>query len=322
MGNNLSDTNKWQEISLGADNLNNPYSLFDSKYSDHELNNVSWLQSSGQWNDGNVYVDAYDKLLKVYNGTETVEGLSVKLSTEEYTDYDFVINTAEETFRLPLRNGSEGMFGNVPVVGNGMTLGLTDGTNNAGLHAWGDNHVLLPSKAAYGTAVGTASTSSTPGTQLDYGVTTDPTKSGLVTDISRAIVPDGWKLYYYVGETVQNANLIDAGRIGEQLASKLDISSINRYPIETSDKSLMPSWYVVYSDGWCEQGSITTADERGDVYFLKSFVDNNYTLQITSNTTNTTIQGVNYYSKATNLFKIDRGSSSSQADWFAYGYIS
>ena len=75
--------------------LNNPYSLFDSKYSDHELNNLSWLKSEGQWNAKAAYPTAYDKLLKVQNGTETVAGLSVKLSTETYTDYDFVLNTAE-----------------------------------------------------------------------------------------------------------------------------------------------------------------------------------------------------------------------------------
>ena len=125
--------------------LNNPYSLFDSKYSDHELNNLSWLKSEGQWNAKAVYTDAYDKLLKVYNGTETVEGLSVKLSTVTYTDYDFVLNTADETFRLPLKNH-----------------------------------------------------------------TADDSIEGLT-------------LYYYVGETVQNANLIDAGRIGEVLATKTDM---------------------------------------------------------------------------------------------------
>ena len=135
------------EFKLDDIELNNPYSLFDSKYSDHELNNLSWLKSEGQWNAKAVYPTAYDKLLKVYNGTETVAGLSVKLSTETYTDYDFVLNTAEETFRLPLKNH-----------------------------------------------------------------TADDSIEGLT-------------LYYYVGETVQNANLIDAGRIGEQLANKVDISN-------------------------------------------------------------------------------------------------
>ena len=180
--------------------LNNPYSLFDSKYSDHELNNLSWLKSSGQWNAKAVYPTAYNKLLKVQNGTETVAGLSVKLSTETYTDYDFVLNTANETFRLPLKT----------------------------LYA-------------------------------------DNTVSGL-------------SLYYYVGETVQNANLIDAGRIGEQLANKQD--KLSRYPIAVSDKSLMPSWYVVYNDGWCEQGGRYKINTNGSgtITFLKEFVDTSYTI--------------------------------------------
>ena len=180
--------------------LNNPYSLFDSKYSDHELNNLSWLKSEGQWNAKAVYTDAYDKLLKVYNGTETVEWLSVKLSTETYTDYDFVLNTANETFRLPLKT----------------------------LHS--DDTV------------------------------------------------DSLSLYYYVGETVQNANLIDAGRIGEQLANKQD--KLIRYPIAVSNKSLMPSWYVVYNDGWCEQGGRYTINTNGSgtITFLKEFVDTSYTI--------------------------------------------
>ena len=43
------------------------------------------------------------KLLNTFlNGTETKEGVSVKLSTEAYTDTDFVLNTANTTFRLPI----------------------------------------------------------------------------------------------------------------------------------------------------------------------------------------------------------------------------
>ena len=140
--------------------LNNPYSLFDSKYSDHELFNLSWLVSNGSYNGSNaVHPSAYQALLVENNAEVTIgstvtlpngikytkQGLSVKLSTEEYTDYDFVLNTAEETFRLPLKNH-----------------------------------------------------------------TADDSIEGLT-------------LYFYVGETVQNAKLIDAGRIGEQLATKTDM---------------------------------------------------------------------------------------------------
>lgn len=179
--------------------LNNPYSLFDSKYSDHELNNLSWLKSEGQWNAKAVYTDAYDKLLKVQNGTETVVGLSVKLSTETYTDYDFVLNTADETFRLPLKT----------------------------LHS--DDTV------------------------------------------------DSFSLYFYVGETVQNANLIDAGRIGEQLADKVDLDAQN---LSAEGKSLisglgMPSnQYIDLTFG--ASGSTYTAPANGYAVLSASLTANKY----------------------------------------------
>lgn len=173
--------------------LNNPYSLFDSKYSDHELNNLSWLKSEGQWNAKAVYPTAYDKLLKVYNGTESVEGLSVKLSTETYTDYDFVLNTADETFRLPLKN-----------------------------HTADDGNSVLT-------------------------------------------------LYFYVGETVQNANLIDAGRIGEQLATKTDMLQAsgagmpsNRYIDLTLGAS--GSTYTAPANGWVLIGKRCTANQYLGTY--------------------------------------------------------
>lgn len=252
--------------------LNNPYSLFDHKYSDHELNNLSWLKSEAQWNAKTVYTDAYDKLLKVYNGTEIVEGLSVKLSTETYTDYDFVLNTSDETFRLPLKTK---LASGKAIVGNGMTLGLTNGTENGGLAGYsnGSTNANIAYKDTYGVTVGNAITGTSVTASL--GVTTDPTKSGVELSDS------GLYLYFYVGETVQNPNLIDAGRIGENLANKLDTPP--RYPVKISDKSLMPSWYVVYNDGWCEQGGVSKSATTGaaTVSLLKPYKSVNYTRLLT-----------------------------------------
>ena len=211
--------------------LNNPYSLFDYKYSPFELNNISWLKSNGQWNAKAVYPDAYDKLLKVYNGTETVDGLSVKLSTESYTDYDFVLNTAEETFRLPLDTIDHPInsTSTLPVKGNGMTLGLTDGTSLFGQRSSGYNYTSL-----YGVNVG--NTSATGMVQnTGVGVTTDSSKSGIVADLTSTKA--NLYLYFYVGETVQNANLIDAGRIGEQLANKTD-------KVQAAQASMPSSKYI------------------------------------------------------------------------------
>ena len=100
--------------------LNNPFSLLDYKYSEYELNNLSWLRSEGQYNSKAIYPAVYDLLLKIYNGVETKAGVSVKLTTETFTDYDFVLNTAEETFRLPTKVKQKFFnSGDVPVVGNG-----------------------------------------------------------------------------------------------------------------------------------------------------------------------------------------------------------
>ena len=297
--------------------LNNPYSLFDSKYSDHELNNLSWLKSAGQWNAKAVYPTAYDKLLKVYNGTETVEGLSVKLSTETYTDYDFVLNTADETFRLPLKTKQKFYDEIAPVVGNGMTLGLTNGKSNAGLYCANGSTDVQIAKNMYGKPIG-YSASGTNLTELaSFGITTDPTKSGVETRLIEATL----YLYFYVGETVQNANLIDAGRIGEQLANKQDkcIHIIDTYVNGSS-------WYRVYSDGWCEQGgeipATTTAVVTKTATLYPSFVNTNY-FAVGTTVEHTTYAGVlNKTTSSVSFYSQTYGGNLKEGIlWFACGYI-
>ena len=264
--------------------LNNPYSLFDSKYSDHELNNLSWLKSEGQWNSKAVYPTAYDKLLKVYNGTETFEGLSVKLSTETYTDYDFVLNTADETFRLPLLDGSEDLVSDRYVD---LELKASGTTYTAPANGWvnilklsngvGQYMTLLnKTKDIFVRSNNTSAAVDQSGLLIPVNKNdiyrVDYSYSGTTNKFKFVYAQGNGSLYYYVGETVQNANLIDAGRIGEQLANKQD--KLSRYPIAVSDKSLMPSWYVVYNDGWCEQGG-RTGPVGNDVHvnFLKTYSD-------------------------------------------------
>ena len=75
---------------------------------------------------------------------------------------------------------------NVPIKGNGMTLGLTDGKRNGGLSA---ANIAVTSgtpfyDGIYGNPVGTAG--STYGAQsCSLGVTNDPTKSGIVGTVTR-----------------------------------------------------------------------------------------------------------------------------------------
>ena len=299
--------------------LNNPFSLLDYKYSEYELNNLSWLRSQGQYNSKAIYPAVYDLLLKIYNGTETKTGVSVKLSTEDFTDYDFVLNTAEKTFRLPIQVQQKFYSGgDVPVAGSGMALGFTNGSVKAGTALY-NQYQMAYQTANYGKAVGSVQSLSNPATAnyQTWGVTTDPSKSGLVAKLSQT---ENTKLmlYFYVGETVQNANLINAGRIEEKITNALAKPHI----VETYVNGA--SWYRVYSDGWCEQGGslMAKAGTNTSVSLLKEYANTNYQVQLTYNQTETgatngTQSAVNL--KTTTSFAI--GSQGGQTAWFAYGYI-
>ena len=265
--------------------LNNPFSLLDYKYSEYELNNLSWLRSNGQYNSKAVYPAVYDLLLKIYNGTETKAGVSVKLSTETFTDYDFVVNPADETFRLPVKVKQKfynAVSGNFPVVGDGKTLGLSDGTGTVALgYVGGDLKQLRLYSEGVGASIGTSVSTIVGNDKKSYGVTTDSSKSGMVAKLSSTEV-SGLYLYFYVGETVQNANLINAGRIEEVVsqikADKLDKSAVKAYIVESYVNGT--SWYNLYSNGWIEQGGrivINSATVGGGTYnnttltFIKPF---------------------------------------------------
>lgn len=292
--------------------LNNPFSLLDYKWSEYELNNASWLLSNGQFNSGATYPAVYELLLKIYNGTETKAGVSVKLSTETYTDTDFVINTADTTFRLPIK--VKLASGNA-VVGNGMTMGLTDGTNNFGLKQNStQGYGFADTREAFGQNVGVTITGNTiPPANRTLGITTDPTKSGIETSSS------GLKLYFYVGETIQDANVIAASQVLTDIADLKAHTIIDTY----SDDS--GNWYRAYSDGWVEQGGLITVGGSWETKnLLKPFNNTVYYIDCYMVAGGS---GTNYYfgdnklsARTTTTFTVGTGQSEGcTLAWFACG---
>lgn len=189
--------------------LNNPFSLLDYKYSEYEISNASWLLSNGQWNSGAVYQSVYNLLLQIYNGTVTKAGVSVKLSTETYDDTDFVLNTGDTTFRLPTKVL---MAGSKRVAGNGISLGFTDGANNFTIARASNQHYIIPQEKGYGLPVGSSSDIQNTLAEKTFGITTDETKSGIETSAN------GLYLYFYAGETIQDANIIVAAGVLTDIA--------------------------------------------------------------------------------------------------------
>ena len=240
----------------------NGFTLLESKYSDKPLYNESWLLSNGQYNAKAVYPTAYEGLQVEYNteievGTTvtlpsgvsyTKRGLSVKLSTElDITDYDFVLNTANEKFRLPLKTK---LASGKAVVGNGISFGLTDGTTNYGLYGETSTNRIIAYSDCYGQTVrasgGGAGTPASRSAVL--GVTTDPTKSGLELSDSNLY------LYFYVGDIDQNHGIVNMGRIGEQLATKTDM-------LQASGAGMPSNKYINLTLG--ASGSTYTAPANG-----------------------------------------------------------
>lgn len=185
--------------------------------------------SLGSFLSGNVYTTAYNTLVQKV-GTGNVKSVS-----DAYTDYDFVVNADDMTFRLPLKNGQEVMFA-TGVRGNGIAIGFTNGTDNVGIYAMAfASGSTAASEArfnssAYGTEINTPVTN-TGGSAaqiangVSLGITTDSSKSGIILDTENITIPDGWNLYYKVSNAVQNLELLDVAGITADLNRKVNINS-------------------------------------------------------------------------------------------------
>jgi hypothetical protein len=219
--------------------LNNPFFLGQSQYFENEPNNLCWLKSNGQWNAKAVYPGMYEYILQ--NVKSSVKDF-VRIN-DEHDDYCFIIDEENETFRLPLLNGSEDLPSDKY---DNLTLEASDTRYTAPANGY-----FSVCKAATGIGQYIQLVTSSKITEANFSSTSSdwvrawvPVKKGHVcvpqytlggeTISFEFIYARGnGSLYYFVGETIQNANIIDAGKIQADLANKLDLSAI-RYDRTTS----------------------------------------------------------------------------------------
>ena len=405
--------------------LNNPYSLFDSKYSDLELNNLSWLKSSGQWNAKAVYPSAYDELLREYNSpdrlatfnkdvfevvgspTITEDGVASGFSTSSYlktlqpyigsnskfsikcdfttastimdnyslfgvdnssgwynyiyarqgfikfivqlsddtsyddlqinytfttkTNYSIEISWDGTAYKLVLyrekEKVSESSYISSLPLKNISTAKLFVGRSQYGNYYFNGSidlkkfSITVDGVKVFSGAKSKVKLSTEEYTDYDFVLNTSdetfrlPLKNHTADDGNSVLT-----LYYYVGETVQNANLIDAGRIGEQLANKQDkcIHIISTYVNGQSG-------YRIWSDGYCEQWGRVPAGNDSDyvITFLKPYKNTDYQIGFTLLSNNTSTYGVTW--SPLRIYPIDGSTASCQRinferGWFASGY--
>lgn len=175
--------------------------------------------------------------------------------------------------------------GTIAVVGNGMTLGVTNGNINYGLKSYstaGSDSRLAVRVDAYGVTLPAQTRTGKFSVNNDnLGLTTDPTKSGIEAKINSVEV-----FYYMVISTEgQTAEIgVDINKVYEDLNLKANsnLSNVDSnidYVVESYNDGT--NWYRVYKSGWIEQGGYIPTQVRNDNYpvtLLKPYIDTNYNL--------------------------------------------
>lgn len=287
--------------------------LFTPMYFNFEPNHPSWLKAGEQHNNAGIYAAVYNKLVQCLIGTNAqnlkVIDVSDMISGVDYS-YHWKVNQEEKTFQTPAKSETKPMGETAQVMGNGLSIGLYNDTNY-GTFGVTDSGVVT-SQQRYGSPAGTTlGTRTSIGMGKTLGITTDPTKSGLVAqNISTA------QLYFKVANAVENFELLNVGEVLEALSDKIGRQECKAYITETYQNG--SSWYRVWSDGWCEQGGEISGNET--VTLLKSYTDNSYNIQLASIGSGNGVPRVT--SKTTDTFIYSSANfANTTADWRACGYI-
>lgn len=278
-GTNIKTVNG--ETVLGSGNLQlSTYhpTLFTFQWSDCLKNDVQWLRADTfSWQSGDVYEAAYNHLVDDIDGktaqTETVAGVTVTfyLADDGHKIVDvanisaveslysatgvawyYILDTANTRFKLPRINPvKEDLIILMRAKGNGISVGWTNGTENFALSTFYGT-VGTENTNAYGSNVGNTSYNSSTGVATKtIGLTTDPTKSGIVIDLTNSdtVFAGSKYLYFYVGSFTQTAIENTAGLNSELFNDKVDLNLNNMNPSAAAKQTIVGWGMPDYSAG-------------------------------------------------------------------------
>lgn len=353
--------------------LNNPFSLFDIRWSDHRIDNLSWLVSNGQYNEGNAYPTAYKFLQDQYNnGSDQIDtityvsrtnvkekvtksisyrvasnGMKITRDLETYkqllldtgTAWYYVLDPTFPGFYLPLTDGSiqggtneslgkftpQGLPNITGTVGQGYNnTGINGGWHNNGNTGKSNGGALYLTGTTYGSSC-TWNSYSDAGLMAIDASRSNATYGNNATQVQ----PNGVRglLYFYIGECVRGANIIDLEGMKAQILNEVELTVQNydKHRVIESYKN-GESWYREYADGWCEQGGHVVPDAvaKLPVLLLKPFIDTSYTVVFGNEytTTATATSCVETATKAVDSFVIiDSSVKTFGTYWVAYGFV-
>jgi len=225
----------------------NAHSLFDCKWADHKLNEISWLEASTfSWQSGDVYTSAYNHLVADLQGTtaetETIgsytvtfyratDGHKICLADQEqtvlniYNTYGiawyYILDTTNTRFKLPrTKYGFEGLRTN---VGDVISESLPNIKGNFGVRAGVDTYIF---SGALGYRRGNNNTSvvTNSNSTQDVQITFDASRSSSTYQDNAPVQERATQmyLYFYVGDYTQSAIEQTAGLNAELFNGKAD----------------------------------------------------------------------------------------------------
>lgn len=210
---------------------------------------------------------------------------ATEISTKGWCDKIGWNGTGNTQFRVPTLNAHIVQTNNIPVVGNGMALGLINGRTNG-------NGVLARTSATDYSAGGRPATNSSlpftitsgggmPGTvQTEaLGVTTEPDNSGIIADTSDTAQQ---RVMIQLATSATDEALETCTAVTAQVAANTAAIAGADYVVESQLPTAQNNytWYRKYKSGWVEQGgqipSTTASSTSKTVNLPITMTDTNY----------------------------------------------
>lgn len=196
-----------------------------------------------QYGSYSAFIDYIASLVTDYPNLFTTEAnWQAEVLATGFCD-KYVYDSTNNTVRLP-KIGNQ-LVHNLPstlgVKGNGMSLGITDGTNSGAICEY--NTQLRPNSGMLGNPVGTARSGQDNWSGTSIGVTSDGTKSGLIAETDNINTAD---VYYYVviATSTKTAIQVDIDEIATDLNGKADVDFTN---VNNQGTALSTHWMTTDS---------------------------------------------------------------------------
>ena len=231
VGNAITDDTAWEKVEMGGGAFRNIGEIVASTIpltdAGLHLLDGSLIQGSG------IYSEFVDYIADLYDSGDYTAIFDTEANWQTaVTTYGvcgkFVYDSVNNTVRLPKYNSKIYTGGGTaPVVGNGMSLGLTNGTTNFAIRSYSQNAYLHPT-GAYGQPIGSdIGTAPSVNNDKSIGITLDATKSGIIAQLSD--ITTSLDCYYYIviATSTKTDIQVDIDEIATDLNGKADIDLTN-----------------------------------------------------------------------------------------------